>query len=641
MADQPEWKPVVQNIVLELEEAFDNLQRTWEGIGCTKDMRTTYYVQAHSHVKELLNDMVAEAESKQQLLFSNIQDLLKQTTSLYVELQMGIVPKTYDHVPLYQVEQILQTDLQNLECIKKERIIMLKELLLKEQEICKKLGCKALNIIENVIPTEQDLESFKLYLQKQEIEKTHLENVFTDTRCSIIKMMNDLGISPSSPFVELICNNSEEFVLSVNNMTKLKEYKDELNVQMEDTKCYIQKMKEDLLALWNYLDEPADICQSFLERHPGYNTNTVNALAAEIKRCKEKRKENILKYVTQIRYDLLNLWDLCKYCETERNTFAPFFSNTFTEDLLTLHELEVERLRKFYNDNRTIFDLLEQRESLITKVKDLLQRANNPDRYHNRGGQLLMEEKERNAIQRKLPKIETELRKLIKNYEATHNKMFTIYGTSLENVLAESWESVTLERESKKKARKEAKDKSIKKSPLLNSSKRTPGMSHLSIHRGPLSKRKLFSPSPNSSLKRRNKNADKNKPTIIVSKVRRSGKLPKIGQKTGRSSKGGQKRKESLSPVNSITDTTYNQFQGHMTDREELHSSMLPEQILKSSNKINVNKTPVRTPMKPLRKHLSTTSSYTPLSTRKTPHSPRVINTPKLTTAPSNLPFIF
>jgi len=644
MADQPEWKPVVQKMIVELEQAFDALQKTWEGIGCTRDMRSTYYDQAHNHIKDLLNDMVAEAQSKQQLLLASIQDLLKQTTSLYAELHLDVIPKTYDQVPLCKVEQMLQTDLQNLERLKKERMMILKELLMKEHEICKKLGCKALSITANVLPTEQDLESFKLYLQKQEIEKTRLENVFMDIRHSIIKMMDDLDISPSSPFEELVCKNPEEFVLSANNMTKLREFRDELSMQVEDTKCCIEKMKEDLLALWKYLDEPSDVCQSFLEMHRGYNTNTVNAFGAEIKRCKEKRKENILKYVTQIRYELLNLWDLCKYCEAERNKFAPFYSNTFTEDLLTLHELEVERLRKFYNDNRMIFELLEQRENLIMKIKELLQRANNPDRYHNRGGQLLMEEKERKVIQKKLPKIEAELKQLINEYEAKHNQMFTIYGISLENVLAETWESITLEKETMKKARKEAKDRSIKKSPL-NSSKRTPGLSHLSVHRGltlGLSKRKLFSPSPNSSIKRRNKNGDKNKPTVTASKIRRSGKLPKINQKSGRSSKSGQKKKESLSPANSITDTTYNQFQGHMTGREELHSSMLPEQILRSANRININKTPVRTPMKPLRKHLSTTTTPTTSgSIRKTPHSPRIINTPKLATAPSNLPFIF
>lgn len=644
MADQPEWKPVVQKVIVDLEQALDELQNTWEDIGCTRDMRSMYYDQAHDHIKFLLSEMVSEAQLKKKRLCDNIQDLLEQTTSLYAELHLDMVPKTYDQVPLCKVEQMLETDLQNLKRMKKDRMLILKELLTKEHEICKKLGCKPLGITANVLPTEQDLESFKLYLQKQENEKIRLENVFTDIRRTIIKMVGDLDVSPSSPFEELICNNPEEFVLNASNMTKLREFRDELDTQMKDTKCCVEKMKEDLLALWKYLDEPAEVYQSFLEKYSGYNANTVNAFSVEIKRCKEKRKENIFKYVTQIRYELLNLWDLCKYCEAERHAFAPFYSNTFTEDLLMLHELEVERLKKFYNENRTIFELLEQREKLITKIKELLQRANNPDRYHNRGGQLLMEEKERKVIQKKLPKIEVELKKLIDEYETKHNQVFTIYGTSLENVLAEAWERINLEKESMKKARKEAKDKSIKKSPL-NCSKRTPGMSHLSVHKGPtlgLSKRKLFSPSPNSSIKRRNKNGDRSKPTITVTKVRRSGKLPKT-QKSGRTpSKGGQKRKESLSPSNSITDTTYNQFQGHMTGREELHSSMLPDQILRSTTRTNINKTPVRTPMKPLRKHLSATATpITPGSTRKAPHSPRVINTPKLATAPSNLPFIF
>lgn len=648
MSKQPKWKPVVSKVVVELERGLEEMQNTWEDIGCDDDTQLSYYDQTYSHIHDLINDMVAETQSKKQLLLASIQNLLKQTTSLRTELHLDVSTKTYEQIPLCKVEQMLQTDLQDLEFKKKERMVILKELLTKEHDICKRLGCKALPISASVLPMEQDLESFKLYLQKQESEKARLESDFTDIRRSIIKMMNDLDVSPSSPFVELVCHNPEEFVLSSNNMMKLRDFRDELSIKVEETKCCVEKMREDLLELWKYLDEPADVCQSFLERYPGYSNSTINALTAEIKRCKEKRKENICKYVTQVRYELTHLWDQCKCCESERNAFAPFYSNTFTEDLLTLHELEVERLRKFYNDNKLIFQLLEQRESLIMKVKELLQRANNPDRYHNRGGQLLMEEKERKVIQKKLPKIEAELKQLIDEYETKHNQTFTINGTSLENVLAETWESITIEKESIKKARKEAISKSIKKSPL-NSSKRTPGMSHLSIHRGPtlgLSKRKLFSPSPNSSIKRRNKNCDKTKPTVTASKIRRSfGKPPKINQKSGRSSKGGQRRKESMSPSNSITDTTYNQFQGHMTGREELHSSMLPEQILRNVNKINVNKPLVRTPMKPLRKHLSgiaiTTTPATPGSARKIPHSPRTVNTPKLATAPSNLPFIF
>ncbi|XP_012229224.2 protein regulator of cytokinesis 1-like isoform X1 [Linepithema humile] len=650
MIDYPKWKPVEKTINEAVKKTLNTLQKDWEDIGCSNETQLIYYKQVQNHIKELLYDMIAESHSKKEQLLNNVQELLKQNAKLNAELNFTseqnpnldiVSKKTYDQMPLNEVEQVLQANLQILEGIKKERMMLIKELLTKEHVICEKLGIKKFNISTDVVPTEQELESFKLYLQKQENEKIRLENVFTEIRHSIIEMMDDLDIAPSSSFEQLVCDNPEEFVLNKNNMAKLKEFRDELKTQVEETKCRVEKMKEDLSALWKYLDEPVDVYHSFLERHPGYSTSTINAFNAEIKRLKEKRKENIFRYVTQLRYELMNLWDLCKYCEAERNAFAPFHSNTFTEDLLMLHELEVEKLRKFYNDNRTIFDLLEQRENVIIKIKELLQRANNPDRYHNRGGQLLMEERERKTIQKKLPKIEEELRQLINEYETVHNQMFTIHGTSLENVLAESWENIHHEKETIKKARKEAKDKSVKKSPL-NSSK--PGMSHLSIVRTPLglSKRKLFTPSPNTSSKR-NRNGDRTKPTVVASKIRRSGRLPKILiTKPSRSSKGGQKRKESLSPNNSVVDTTYSKFQGHMTEREELHSSMLPDQILKTSNKFNINKTPiVRTPMKPLRKNLSAATTPTSSSARKAPHSPRITKTPKLVPTTNNLPFIF
>lgn len=639
-ADHPEWEPMLQRILVDLEDTLAKLQKNWEDIGDQQGTRMMFYEQAYNHIKGLLSDMVTESETKKQHLAESIKKLLAQTSTLRKELELD-KPKSYEQVQLNKVEEMLKEDLEYLKCLKEERLIAKEKLLIKEQEICKKLGVKSASNNLSILPTQEELDSFKLYVQTQENEKNRLEGVFTDMRTSIIRMMGDLNVSASSSFVHLVCHNSEDFILTNSNITKVKELRDQLKTQIEETKCCIEKMKEDLLALWKYLDEPTDACQSFLDKYSDYSTTTMNALSMEIKRCKEKRKENISRYVTQIRSELMNLWDMCKYCEAEKNSFAPFYSNTFTEDLLTLHELELERLRKFYNDNRIIFDLLEQRESFLNKIKELLQRANNPDRFHNRGGQLLMEEKERKVIQKKLPKIEAELKQLIDKYESTHNQMFTIYGTSLENVLAESWQSLNLEKETIKKARKEAKDKSMKKSPL-NSSKKTPGMSHLSIHRGPmlgLSKRKLFTPSPNTSAKRRNKNGDKPKTTVTASKIRRSGKLPKIVvQKGQRSSKGGEKK--SCSVNNSITDTTYNQFQGHMTGREELHSSLLPEQILRNSNKVNM-RTPVRTPAKPLRKNLSAATTPVHNSTPRPLHSPRFINTPKLTTAPSNLPFIF
>lgn len=49
---------------------------------------------------------------------------------------------------------------------------------------------------------------------------------------------------------------------------------------------------------------------------------------------------------------------------------------------------------------RAIFELLEERDNLWQKMANLAQRATDPNRFNNRGGQLLVEEKERKVIQK-------------------------------------------------------------------------------------------------------------------------------------------------------------------------------------------------------------------------------------------------
>ena len=72
----------------------------------------------------------------------------------------------------------------------------------------------------------------------------------------------------------------------------------------------------------------------------------------EIKRCKDKRSENIGNYICKIREEISSLWDLCKINESERKKFGAFYCDAITEDLLTLHEIQAENLRKHYNANR-------------------------------------------------------------------------------------------------------------------------------------------------------------------------------------------------------------------------------------------------------------------------------------------------
>ncbi|XP_043686453.1 protein regulator of cytokinesis 1-like [Vespula pensylvanica] len=641
MADAHEWELIVQKTTTMVRSAITQLHSIWTEVGYDKETQSAYTIAALDHIQELLNDMVSESEDKKRLLLEESKQLMQNTSILCKELKETIDASGYEMLPLFKLQQVLRQDMEKLLRIKEQRKTYLNELLTKEHEICKRLGVQPIGI-ESKLPTEEELDNFKLYIDKQEVEKNRIESEFKNKYNFITKTMDDLGISPSSYFEETVCNQPENFTLTPGNMALLKDFQERLETRLRSAKEEVEDIKQELLALWGNLEEPNDLCQAFFDNYPGYSQATIKAINAEIARCKEKA--HIAKYVSKVRAELVNLWDLCKYGESQRKKFTAFYSRTYTEDLLTLHELEVDKVGKYYETNKVIFNLLEERENLWTKMKELEHRANNPDRLNNRGGQLLAEEKERKVIQRKLPKIEAQLHNLVDEYETRHGESFCVNGVSLEEFLAESWANRDIERETKKNARKEAKDKGAKKA---SATKRTPTASTSSRIQTPLctsTKRKLvFGSTPNSSAKRRNVATDKVRSVTYGSKIRRSGKISRRVLSENKKRRSDQRKSRSLSQNVGTVDTTYGQFQEHLKGREELRSSLLPDQ---SVNGKSILKTPNRTHVKPLRRNLynvtaSNTTSKLLQSTRNSPRSPRIVHTPKLATAPNVLPIIF
>ncbi|XP_046832901.1 protein regulator of cytokinesis 1-like [Vespa crabro] len=639
MEDSEEWELILQDTTAMVRDNFTKLRSIWTEIGYDKETQSAYTIAARDHIQELFNDMVSELKYKKTLLLEESKQLMQNTTILSKELKETIDASGYEMLPLFYLHQVLRQDMEKLLRIKEQRETYLNELLLKEDEICKRLGVHPIGI-ESKPLTEEELDNFKLHIDKQEAEKDRVEGEFKNAQNFIVKTMDDLGINPSSYFEEMVCNKPDNFILTPGNMGLLKDLQERLEEELSRAKKEFEDITEELIALWEYLDVPNDFRKGFFNNHPGYRQATMKAINGEITRCKEKAR--IAKCVNKVRAELVNLWDMCKYGEAQRKKFTAFYSRTYTEDLLTLHELESEKIGKYYETNKMIFDLLEEREKLWTKMKVLEHPSNNPDRLNNRGGQLLAEEKERKVIQRKLPKIEAQLHNLVEEYETRHGESFYVNGLSLEEFLAESWANRDIERETKKNARKVAKDN--KCAMKASATKRTPTAT--STIQTPLctsTKRKLaYGSTPNSSAKRRNVATGKVRSATYASKIRRSGKIARRILSENKKRRSNQRKSISLSPNIRTVDMTYGQFQEHLKEREELRSSLLPP-----DQSAYISKTPNRIHVKPSRKNLynvnatSNTTSKSLLSTRNSPRSPRMDNTPKLATAPNVLPIIF
>lgn len=77
-----------------------------------------------------------------------------------------------------------------------------------------------------------------------------------------------------------------------------------------------------------------------------------------------------------------------------------------------------------------------------------------PGRFNNRGGQLLLEEKERKTISSKLPKLRAEITRMAQAYETEKRRKFLIHGRDLEEVINEVYENRREVKVQQKSARK-------------------------------------------------------------------------------------------------------------------------------------------------------------------------------------------
>lgn len=91
-------------------------------------------------------------------------------------------------------------------------------------------------------------------------------------------------------------------------------------------------------------------------------------------------------------------------------------------------------------------------------MQTLEQKAKDPNRYTNRGGQLLKEEKERKEISSSLPVIENQLLELSKKFEESGGKSFTVFGEAIETLIQNEWNAIRAQKEVMSSARKTARD---------------------------------------------------------------------------------------------------------------------------------------------------------------------------------------
>lgn len=624
--------------------------------------------QYRETIDETFCELVVDLSDLQAKTIDKIQELLARLEKLCVELHQTNPQKNVEaKLGLFEEQNRLIKQINEYETIINRNKKELEALRDKQQRLCKHLGLEQKFTIQYPpFPTPAQLETIQKYIEELESEKFEREEKYCLLKHDITKLVEEIKYKPTSDFEQKVLS-SDNFLVTKENLKKLEFFLISLKEIKKATEEEISQLRGRTEDLWKMLDVDLMDRQEFRSHYTGNSIVTLEALRLEVKRCEEVRKANIKNFVDKLRVQLQDTWIKCHCTDSTRRAFKYFNSDCYTEDLLDLHELELQKWRSYYEDNSRLLGLLEKHQELWEKVIMFEENATGPNRYQNRGGKLLQEEKERNKLSKMIPKIEEEIRTLSEEYRNINNGVsFTSFGRTPEEYI----DNIHAERENARKlklsARKMQRDNTKGYTPAKSVINLFPSTS-TAVTPTTLSstKRKILATPNTENTKRLRVNTPKNPiktytPATDIPRIKVTHATLTLPRQKRRSRSSLERRKRlggirkksgnlgiNVVPEHDVTkNTTYSDFQTELSSREQGRSTILPDQHLAPApaatrkRQSPLRKTPVSAQSTPVAKGTSRTPLRTP-SSRTPNRTAQGSNLTKMSACKSNLKLLF
>lgn len=451
------------------------------------------------HANNFYRELVDESLTRKSYIEGEINDLKREAENLKRLLNVDVELPSYESpdVPLLRVQSELDRSLEDLREQLRLRKDQICELLLEQEALCEELGEPPRALLADPLPTAEEIDEFRLHLEKLKEERSERLNRVSTMRRDIKNFLQILDLKVNTETEDRLLNH-REIPMNKETFNGLKRMYDNYGGQVQELKDTIDGMRNKISTLWDRLQTSPNTRHKF-NRYKDYNQHTYDVFYSELQRCEQMKSQNIKLYVQQIRDEISRWWDKCLKSDRQRERFSAFTSSCYTDDLLDLHELELNDCKFHYENNKAIYDLFADRNILWDRMAALEAKASEPGRYNNRGGQLLKEEKERKTIATKLPKIEQQISDLVREYEEREHNPFLVYGENIIEFMAKQWERKRKNKEQIQSARKNAAKTpgpptatktnttmrtpmSLKNASSVSSLRKTPSTSNINSH---------------------------------------------------------------------------------------------------------------------------------------------------------------
>ncbi|XP_043201275.1 protein regulator of cytokinesis 1-like isoform X1 [Amphibalanus amphitrite] len=404
--------------LLELFEEIGVPETDWEGrLG-----------NIWGHVVTTMQEEVEEEKRRVRHLTDSIEENGRQLLKL-ASLLGRVVDEPDENLSLLQLDRLLRERLQQLQLEKEKITAQMQTLRDEEAVLCSQLGIPTLTLAAEV-PQDADFREMREHLAHMRATRQERQATFERLRQRLFPLLEALERCADGELETQVVWEADDcrLPLTTDNLEAMERRLLALQAEEAANKAEAEKLRARLGQLWARLEVPEDRRASVLASCTGHKPSTLHLLREEVNKQEELKRQNVEKFVRALRVEIAEMWEKCFYSAEQRAAFDGYHSTTFTEQLLEEHEEELERVRRYYETNRVLIKDVNDHQKLWTKMIELEDRVNDPARFSNRGGQLLLEEKERKKIARRLPKVESDLQQLIQRWESQHNATFRVFG---------------------------------------------------------------------------------------------------------------------------------------------------------------------------------------------------------------------
>ncbi|KAH8419863.1 hypothetical protein KR009_003417, partial [Drosophila setifemur] len=399
-----------------------------------------FLLRLEEHVNTFYHDLLSESRDKRQAIQEAISGLWSEADDLTRLLHKPMeVSERPPQVPLVLWQLKLDDCIERLREELAGRRAEIGELLQQQEQLCEELDELPLPLPTDPLPTPDQMDTFREHLEQLRRLRVLRLDEFKQLTRSIKRDMKLLECLPQSDAEERLLNQVD-LLLTPQTLEQLRRMQKEFVDQVKELSKCIDDMREKIRVLWERLQETDDYAMRRVRDSTEYTQRTYDVLREELERCQQLQRQNLKTFIARLRLEIKEWWDLTLRGQEEREAFSSYYTKDSSEELLEKHELKLDELKDFYNENKKIFDLYNNRADLWTRMVALEAKANDPNRFNNRGGQLLKEEKERKAISTKLPKIEQQITELVQVYVNNVHSPFLVNGEDILEHMAEEWD---------------------------------------------------------------------------------------------------------------------------------------------------------------------------------------------------------